>query len=96
MSMDYDPTVFRDYSRSMYRSARLTQLLFLTIGTLVGLALGAGVFHRSLLKVIGTLVGGAVGGFTGLRYGDVRATEIRAKAQAAMCLAEIEQHTRRS
>lgn len=96
MSMSYDPKIFRDYGQSMYHSARLTQLLFATIGTLVGLALGAGVFHRSLLKVIGTLAGGAVGGFTGFRYGGVRATEIRAKAQAAMCLAEIEQNTKRS
>ncbi len=96
MSMNYDPTIFRDYGRSMYRSARLTQLLFSAIGTLLGLALGAGVFHRSLLRVIGTLAGGAVGGFTGFRYGGVRATEIRAKAQAAMCLAEIEQNTKPS
>jgi uncharacterized protein YcfJ len=80
----------------MYRSARLTQLLFSIIGALVGLALGAGVFHRALLRMIGTLAGGAAGGFAGFRYGGVRATEIRAKAQAAMCLAEIEQNTRRS
>jgi uncharacterized protein YcfJ len=64
-------------------------------GTLLGFALSANVVCCGLLKAMATLAGGAAGGYAGHRYGQVRATELRAQSQTSMCLAEIERNTRK-
>ncbi|MBK1634021.1 hypothetical protein CKO31_25540 [Thiohalocapsa halophila] len=96
MATSYDPKIFEDYSRNVHQSAKLMAALYPVAGTLLGFALGANLVCCGLLKAVGTLAGGAVGGYAGHRYGLVRATEMRAQSQTSMCLAEIERNTRRA
>jgi hypothetical protein len=95
MPTTYDPKIMEEHSRNMDQSAKITAVLYSGAGVVVGFALGAGLFHVGLLKVISTLAAGAVGGYTGYRYGKVRTTELRSQAQTSLCLAEIERNTRR-
>lgn len=94
MSATYDPKIFEQNSRNMDQSAKMSVLLYPVGGVLIGFALGAGVVCCGLIKAAATLAGGAAGGYSGYRYGLVRATELRSQAQTAMCLAEIERNTR--
>jgi uncharacterized protein YcfJ len=92
---DYDPRVFEEYSRNVLQSAKLMAALYPVGGALLGFGLGANLVCCGLLKTVATLAGGVAGGYAGHRYGMVRATEMRAQSQTAMCLAQVERNTRR-
>ena len=96
MATTYNPEIMEEHSRNMDQSAKITATLFSVAGVLIGFALGASLFSVGLLRTVGTLAGGAVGGYAGFRYGSVRATELRSKAQTSLCLAEIERNTRKA
>ncbi len=89
MSVTYNPKVLEKNSKQMYWSADVATVLLPVVGVAVG-----GMLGYALLKSVGALAGGALGGYLGLQYSDVKATALRSQAQTALCLAEIEKNTR--
>jgi len=91
MSVDYDPKVLKKHSKNLYWSADLTTIIFPVLGIIVGGSVGYGMF-----KLVGAAAGAAIGGYAGLRYGDNQATQMRSQAQTSLCMAQIEENTRKS
>jgi outer membrane lipoprotein SlyB len=85
----YDPKIIEQHSNRLYFSADISRWLFPVGGLLLGFGIGYGVF-----KTLGAVVGGASGVYIGKRMGELKALEIKAKAQQNLCLARIEENTR--
>jgi len=94
MSIEYDPQEMEKNGHHLYWAATVTSALYPVVGIVVGSAIGFSLFKLTLLKAAGAVGGGFIGGYLGDRQGNVKATEMRAQAQSALCLAEIERNTR--
>lgn len=102
--IEYDSDTMEQYSHHKYRAARIHSIAWPALGLAVGGALGLGLFKYLIIKGIVTnigdyslgsaLLGGAIGGFIGFRYGRGKSIALRVQAQNALCMTEIEKNMR--
>ncbi len=96
--VDYDEKVIKEYAKNLYAQTKSIVTCHFFIGLLFGLIVAGflSVVYMDGRSVLLLIIGVLVGGFMGIFSGRNRVSEMQLQAQLALCLARIQENTKRS